>query len=112
MWEHLLAEAADRLVVVLTIDDLHGREIQVSRALSWERTAQDLLWELIHKPDVNALSRVAHTVVSFGLAGAIHLAPSGSDGSPRLHPALRPRVGRGRLGRGCAPDRRWAVPTV
>ncbi len=80
LWEHLLAEAADRLVVVLTIDDLRGREIQVSRALSWERTAQDLVWELINKPDVNALSRVAHTVVSFGAAGAVHLSRNGSRG--------------------------------
>ena len=77
LWERLLDEAAERLVVVLTIDDLRGREIQVSRALSWERTAQDLLWELVNKPSVNALSRVAHTVVSFGCAGAVLLSTSG-----------------------------------
>lgn len=70
LWEHLLAVAADRLIVVLSIDDLRGREVQVSRALSWERTAQDLLWELVNKPDVNVLSRIAHTVISFGPAGA------------------------------------------
>ena len=70
LWDHLLAEASDRLVVVFTIDDFRGREVQVSRELSWERTAQDLLWELVHKPSVSALSRVAHAVVSFGPEGA------------------------------------------
>lgn len=70
LWDHLVATAADRLVVVLTIDDLRGREVQVSRDLSWERTAQDLVWELVHKPRVNALSRIARTVVSLGPAGA------------------------------------------
>jgi hypothetical protein len=70
LWEHLLDECPDRLVVVFTIDDLRGREVQVSRELSWERTAQDLLWELVHKPSVSALSHVAHAVVSFGPEGA------------------------------------------
>lgn len=73
LWEHLLATAADRLIGVVMIDDLRGREVQVSRDLSWERTAQDLLWELVHTPGVNALSRIAHTVVSFGSAGALLL---------------------------------------
>jgi hypothetical protein len=80
LWEHLVATAADRLVVVLTIDDLRGREVQVSRDLSWERTAQDLVWELVHKPRVSALSRIAHTVVSLGPAGAA-LVSARSDGA-------------------------------
>ncbi len=90
LWDHLLATCADRLIVVLTIDDLRGREVQVSRALSWERTAQELRWELVNKPDVNALSRVAHTVVTFGPAGAVHLAGGDADQVCTLHydPAL------------------------
>lgn len=79
LWEHLHAEVADRLVVVLTIDDLREREVQVSCGLSWERTAQDLLWELIHKPGLNALSHVAHVVVSFGPEGVFHLSQGGPD---------------------------------
>jgi hypothetical protein len=70
LWEHLLDSTAERTVLVATIDDLRGEEIRVSRALSWERTAQDLVWELVHNPTVSALSRIAHTVVSFGPAGA------------------------------------------
>ncbi|MBM7506001.1 RyR domain-containing protein [Agromyces aurantiacus] len=71
LWEHLTADAADRLIVVVAIDDLRADEIQVSRALSWERTAQDLLWELVNAPAMNALSQVAHTLVSFGPSGAM-----------------------------------------
>lgn len=80
LWEHLLEVCPDRLVVVFTIDDFRGREVQVSRELSWERTAQDLLWELVHKPSVNALSRVAHAVVSFGPEGAALVSAPG-DGA-------------------------------
>jgi hypothetical protein len=82
LWDHLVAAAADRLVVVLTVDDLRGREVQVSRDLSWERTAQDLVWELVHKPKVSALSRIAHVVVSLGPAGAALV--SGSSAAEQL----------------------------
>lgn len=73
LWGHLLEHVPDRLIVLTTIDDLRGSEVQISRQLSWERTAQDILWELTHNPRVNGLSRCAHVVISLGAAGAIHL---------------------------------------
>jgi RyR domain len=71
LWEHLLRWHRERLVVVVRIDDLRRSQVQISRGLSWERTAQDLSWELTHNPDVSDLSRCAHVVVSFGAAGAV-----------------------------------------
>jgi hypothetical protein len=73
LWEHLLGHAPDRLIVLTTIDDLRQSEVQISRQLSWERTAQDILWELTHNPRVNGLSRCAHVIISLGAAGAIHI---------------------------------------
>lgn len=73
LWEHLLKHHADRLIVVMAIDDLRLSEVQISRGLSWERTAQDVVWELVHNPRVNGLSRCAHVVISFDTAGAISL---------------------------------------
>lgn len=101
LWERLASDRADRLVVVMTVDDLRRTEVQVSRELSWERTAQDLAWELVYNPQVNALSRAAHVVVSFDTAGAFLLSrgangathrrlvfdPEGIEGSwPAAHP--------------------------
>ncbi len=71
LWEQLHHDCSDRLVVVATVHDLRLSEVQVSRELSWERTAQDVFWELVHNPCVNALSHCAHVVISFGAAGAI-----------------------------------------
>jgi hypothetical protein len=82
LWDHLAAGRTDRLVVVFTVDDLRGSEVQVSRELSWERTAQDLAWELVHSPGVNALSRAAAVIVSFGTAGGFLL--SGGPGDARF----------------------------
>jgi len=73
LWEGLHRTHSDRLIVVATVDDLRLSEVQISRELSWERTAQDVFWELIHNPCVNALSHCAHVVISFGTDGAILL---------------------------------------
>ena len=42
LWEHLHQHHAERLIVIMTIEDLRLTQVQISRELSWERTAQDL----------------------------------------------------------------------
>lgn len=91
LWERLHSLFADRLVVVTTVNDLRLTEVQISRELSWERTAQDVFWELIHNPCVNALSHCAHVVVSFGAAGAIWISRK-ADGASNCSLAFDPRV--------------------
>ena len=82
LWDHLREYCSERLVALMTIDDLRGTAVQVSRELSWERTAQDLYWELVHNPTVNGLSLCAHVVVSFGAAGAALLSrATGENGA-------------------------------
>lgn len=76
LWEQLHRNYADHLIVVMTVNDLRLTEVQISRELSWERTAQDVAWELVHNPRINALSRCAHVVISFDTAGAVLLSRS------------------------------------
>jgi len=73
LWEHLLRYFSERLVVVMTINDLRLSEVQVSRELSWERTSEDLARELVSNPRVNALSQCAHVAVSLNTDGALLL---------------------------------------
>ncbi len=81
LWDSLLESCAEQLIVVTTIGDLRQTEVQISRQVSWERTAQDIYWELTHNPRVNNLSRCAHVVVSFNAAGAVLLSHP-QDGEP------------------------------
>ncbi|MEK6324300.1 MAG: RyR domain-containing protein [Acidobacteriota bacterium] len=80
LWERLHKTRAERLIVVMTVNDLRLTEVQVSRELSWERTAQDLAWELVYNPRVNALSHAAHVVISFDTAGAFLLSRQSDAG--------------------------------
>lgn len=73
LWEYLLGNFADRLIAVTTVTDLRRTEVQISEGLSWERTAQDVIWELVHNPRVNGLARCVAAVVSFDTAGAVVL---------------------------------------
>jgi hypothetical protein len=70
LWERL-QPFADRMITVIHIDDLRLGEVGISRELSWERTAQELLWELLYNPRVTRLAQCAHLVVSFTTAGAL-----------------------------------------
>ncbi len=88
LWEHLHRNFSDRLIVVATVDDLRLSEVQISRELSWERTAQDIFWELVHNPCVNSLSYCAHVVISFGPAGAILFTRQERKDQPAFHCSL------------------------
>ncbi len=79
LWEHLHKNHAERLLVVLTANDLRQTEVQISQGLSWERTAQDVAWELVHNPHVNSLTQSAYIVVSFGTEGAVLFSQSKSN---------------------------------
>jgi hypothetical protein len=76
LWDHLYRHHAGRLIVVMPAGDLRVSQVQISRRLSWERTAQELVWELVHNPQVNTLAQCAHVIISFGTAGAVLLSPT------------------------------------
>ena len=97
LWEHLLRWHRDRLVVVVRVEDLRRSQVQISRGLSWERTTQDLAWELTHNPDVGGLSECAHVVVLFGAAGAVVVSrqdppPAAASGQPAVSLIFDPTV--------------------
>ncbi len=74
LWWHLQRNHPERVVTVISANDLRRHAgVQISCEISWERTAQDLVWELLNNPAINSLTMFAHTVVSFGVSGALLL---------------------------------------
>ncbi|MBG0788231.1 MAG: ATPase, partial [Anaerolineaceae bacterium] len=73
LWEHLRDNFAEKLVVVIPVQDLRKSEVHISQGLSWERTAQDIVWELVYNPTINSLGTCSDVIVSFNPAGAVHL---------------------------------------
>jgi hypothetical protein len=92
LWEHLSQRCPSRLIVVIPVNDLRLTEAQISRELSWERTAQDLAWELVYNPALASLSKCAHAVVSLDAAGAVTLATDDASARPKCKLFFRPEV--------------------
>jgi hypothetical protein len=74
LWKHLRKKHEARLVVVVSADDLRAEGLNISRRLSWERTATDFLWQLPsdREPRHLALASCTNLVTRFGVDGAIH----------------------------------------
>lgn len=77
--KHLWQRHAGRTILVLDVDDLRAEGAVISRQLSWERTAGDLINVLTHDRNFAAFRDFAHIVVRLDLEGAIHLANLGKD---------------------------------
>ena len=71
LWDTLRNAHADRLVVVVSADDLREEGLKISRRLSWERTATDFAWQIASSPRHVALANCTNLVVRFGTEGAI-----------------------------------------
>lgn len=84
LWRHIYQHLARKSIVVMDIRDLRHTSAQVSQKLSWERSVEDLTWELLHNPRLNTLSRAAHVVVSFGPSG-VYLMSDADDAPPDPH---------------------------
>lgn len=81
LWRHLIARHKQKLIVVMTVEDLRRKGVQMLRRLSWERAAHDLVSEVRESPALRELNECEHIIVSFGTAGAV-LIPR--EDSPRL----------------------------
>jgi hypothetical protein len=72
LWGHTFRNHADRMIVIVNADDLRACGVNISRCLSWERTALDFVWQMASNPDLLQLANCTNIVVRFGLEGAIH----------------------------------------
>ncbi|MGY4740888.1 hypothetical protein [Streptomyces sp. ATMOS53] len=62
---------ARRLVVLTTVDSLRNVGAEISRGLSWEKSALDVLRELDGNPTLQSLKDCPRLIVTFGPSGAL-----------------------------------------
>ena len=63
----------DQLIIVVSINDIRREEVGITKGLSWERTAQDLLIGLKFNPRMRNLMKCRHLIISFGSEGVLWL---------------------------------------
>ncbi len=72
LWQVTKSRFGDRRVVVVSIQDLRDCGVMISRGLSWERTALDVVWQLKNNPLFSELKDCPHLIIRFGLDGALY----------------------------------------
>lgn len=79
LWKHLQEFHREKTVVVINGDDMRSIGVNISKGLSWERTALDFVWQINNNPDISFLANCSHLIIPFGVEGAIYYK---NDGSP------------------------------
>jgi len=77
---------ADKCFLFLDGDLLRKTGAMISKQLSWERTATELVMEIQQNPSINYLLQAKHLFISFGLDGAVYILRDGEK--PNLDAAL------------------------
>lgn len=80
LWWHVTRKGsplASKLVVVLPIGDLRREDVRISKGISWERTAQDVVREIRQSPVFARLLSARHIVVTLRSEGAVWMTRSG-----------------------------------
>lgn len=81
MWYHLERKHWENTVVIINSEDIRSQGVNISKSLSWERTAEDFVWQLNNNPSLIFLTKCRHLVVPFGLEGCIYYQNNGSSQS-------------------------------
>lgn len=69
-----------RLIVIVDADDVRAEGLELSRHLSWERTAEDFVRHIASNGKLATLASSAHLIVRFDCDGVIHY--QGRSGDP------------------------------
>lgn len=72
LWNHIEKHHLKNTVVVINADDLRAKGVNISKGLSWERTALDFVWQMNNNPNLAFLTKCSHLIAPLGLEGAIY----------------------------------------
>lgn len=72
LWEHVKQYHSQKLILILNAEDLRKLGANISRSLSWEKTALEFLWEMNTNTALAEIKNLPNVIVRFGLEGAIH----------------------------------------
>ncbi len=96
LWRKVSKTYKEKLVVIVSINDLRREEAGITRGLSWERTVQELLSELTFNASIRDLLECRHLIISFGSEGSLWI--SNADGNTDYHLIYDPACLEGEWG--------------
>ncbi len=71
LWSELKEKFADKLICIISADELRRELVQISAEMSWERTLEDLSDALDVKQSLHPLTVCRHLIITFSIDGAL-----------------------------------------
>ena len=71
LWDCLISGHAEKLITLVSIQDLRRESVHISKGISWEQTVLDLVNELCFNVALERLMKSRFLVISIGSAGAL-----------------------------------------
>jgi hypothetical protein len=79
LWHELITRFADRLVCLVSADELRQECVSISAGLSWEQTVEEVRDVLVNNPVFAGLNKCRHLIVRFKTDGALWVDRSDPD---------------------------------
>jgi len=71
LWDNI-KHYKNKLILIINADDLRELGANISRSISWEKTALDFFWEINNNEKFKNIKDLNNVIVRFGLEGVIH----------------------------------------
>lgn len=71
LWRTVSYNWKHKTILIVSIDDIRGEEVRVSKGISWERTAQDMVYELENNTVIKKLLECKCLIITFDSEGAL-----------------------------------------
>ncbi|MDD4439067.1 MAG: Ryanodine receptor Ryr [Tissierellia bacterium] len=72
LWNHLLKHHKENIILILNVDDLRKLGANISRSISWEKSAMELLWEINNNEKLDKIKELTNVIIRFKFEGAVH----------------------------------------
>jgi hypothetical protein len=76
---------SDNLILILNVDDLRDLGANISRSLSWEKTALEILWEIDKHPKLEPIKHMKNVIIRIKVEGAFHYTGAESNRRSKLY---------------------------
>lgn len=84
LWQRVQSNHKEQSVVIIDVNDLRMAGAAISRGLSWEKTALEILWQLRGDTRFSALRDCRHLIIRLGLDGALCYHNFGHEKPPEV----------------------------
>ncbi|WP_371378072.1 RyR domain-containing protein [Sporomusa aerivorans] len=84
LWRQIERHHLANTIVIIYGDDLRAQGVNISKGLSWEKTALEFVWQINNNPILTYLAKARHFIIPLELEGAIYYQNDGESTESRL----------------------------